>query len=541
MSAADSSIVTGSHPGDPEEYRPARPRDLKLLIKDWRTGRATKKLGDAISDGYVKVFGFLLIGAMIVNVVVQAQGAVSHCTGSTCLSARSLLPWAAFALSVAGALVVSRLFGPVLASAAEGFWLLDAPVRRARLLAPRLIGITIVGFVVGLGIGGLVSALTGSPLKEITVWGAGTGLATAAAISFAAAEQGVDRHVLTRALGYLFGVVGIAALIGVISVAANWYSLDIDAALGTKVGLVATAAAGLVLIIAVVASQLRLGGIRRARLLSGGALVSGISGAFFALDFGLIRDIVIDRRALEIGHVKSRTGRAVGLKTLVWREAQRLARNPQPLLWVVLSLVVPYAVDALGLRTLMPIFGALVLFFAMVPMLNGLRVLTRTAGLARCMPFSTTKLKQSVVAIPAIIVFCWAVAVVPAFVGFGPGGERLSVKDAVLEALITAAAGFFGAIRWTTGKPPNFGGPALSTQFGAMPPGVAVGLIRGFDMVLLITAPLLLQLSPMFALVIALIVGFVLLTVDTASLKAQSEEQQKMMAEQKKRKAEARK
>lgn len=540
MSAADSSIAADTAPGDPEDYRPASPRDLKLLIKDWRTGRATKKLGDAISDGYVKVFGFLLVGAMIVNVVVQAQGAVSHCTGTTCLSARSLLPWAAFALSVAGALVVSRLFGPVLASAAEGFWLLDAPIRRARLLSPRLIGITVVAFVAGLGIGGLVSALTGSPLKEIVVWAAGTGLATAAAISFAAAEQGVDRHVLTRMLSYLFGVVGIAALLGVISVAANWYTLHIDAALGTRVGLIALLAAGLVLIGAVVVSQLRLGGIRRARLLSGGALVSGISGAFFALDFGLIRDIVIDRRAMEIGHVKSREGRSVGLKTLVWREAQRLARNPQPLLWVVLSLVVPYAVDALGLRTLMPIFGALVLFFAMVPMLNGLRILTRTAGLVRCMPFSTAKIKQSVVAIPAILVLCWAVAIVPAFVGFGPGGERLGIKDAVLEALITAAAGFFGAIRWTSGKPPNFGGPALSTQFGAMPPGVAVGLIRGFDMCLLITAPLLLQLSPMFALVIAVIVGIVLLTVDTAALKAQSEEQQKVMAEQKKRKAEAR-
>ena len=38
-----------------------------------------------------------------------------------------MLPWAAFAAAVALALAASRLFGPVLASAAEGFWLLDAP------------------------------------------------------------------------------------------------------------------------------------------------------------------------------------------------------------------------------------------------------------------------------------------------------------------------------------------------------------------------------------------------------------------------------
>jgi hypothetical protein len=540
MSVADSSVSENVASDSAEDYRPASPRELKLLIKDWRTGRATKKLGDAISDGYVKVFGFLLVGAMIVNVVVQAQGAVSQCTGNTCLSARSLLPWATFALSVAAALVVSRLFGPVLASAAEGFWLLDAPVKRSRLLSPRLIGTTIAGFVAGLGIGALVSALTGSPLREVAVWAVGTALATAAAISFAAAEQGVDRHILTRVLSYLFGVIGVAALLGVISVAADWYSVTINTARGTELGLAALIAAAVVLAAAAAVAQLRLGGIRRARLLSGGALVSGISGAFFALDFGLVRDIVIDRRALEIGHVKSRAGRSVGLKTLVWREAQRLARNPQPLLWVLLSLVVPYAVDALGLRTLMPIFGALVLFFAMVPMFNGLRVLTRTAGLARCMPYTTTKLKQAVVAIPAVVVVCWAAAAVPAFVGFGHS-HHLEVKDAVLEALITGAAGFFGAIRWTTGKPPNFGGPALSTQFGAMPPGMAIGLIRGFDMCLLITAPLLLQLSPTIALIIAVIVGIVMLTVDTASLKAQSEEQQKQLAEQKKQRAQARK
>ena len=58
---------------------------------------------------------------------------------------------------------------------------------------------------------------------------------------------------------------------------------------------------------------LRLGRIRRARLLSGGALVSGISGAFFALDIGLARDIVVERRAIERGHVRPRRGKGVGL------------------------------------------------------------------------------------------------------------------------------------------------------------------------------------------------------------------------------------
>lgn len=520
--------------------QPSTAKELKDMIRDWRTGRATRSLGQAISDGYIAVFGFLLVGGMIANVVVQAQSVVSQCDQAACLSARGLLPWAAFAVSVAAALVLSRLFGPVLASAAEGFWLLDAPVRRGRLLAPRLIGITVAGMVAAGGIGALIAALTGSPGLEVGVWAAATGVAAAAAISFAAAEQGVERHLLTRALSYLFGLIGLAALLAVIAVAANWLTLTVDTTRGTEIGLAALGVAAVVLVLSVIISQLRLNRIRRSRLMSGGALVSGLSGAFFALDFGLIRDIVVDRRAMEIGHVKSKQGRGVGLQPLIWREAQRLARGPQPLLWIVLSLVVPYAAEALGMGAVMPIFSALVLFGALVPMLNGLRVLTRTGGLARCMPFPTKAIKRAVVVVPAIISLLWSIAALPAFLGFGSGGNEHSLSTAALMALATGAAGFLGAVRWTTGKPPNFGGPAVASQFGAIPPGLFIGLIRGFDMCLLITAPLLLGLSPLVALAIAAIVALVLLTFDWEAMKAQAETQQKQLNEERQKRAQGR-
>jgi hypothetical protein len=516
---------------------PSSARELKDMMRDWRTGRATRSLGEALSDGYVAVFGFLLVGAMIANVVVQAQGVVSQCTAEECLSARTLLPWATFAVSVAAALVLSRLFGPVLGSAAEGFWLLDAPLPRSGFLRPRLIGITGAGLVIGAAVGALVSALTGSPPVEIVVWGVATGVGASAAISFAAAEQGVDRHGLTRVLGYLFGILGLTAVLLVIAVAAGWVTISINTSQGTEIGLGLLAGGAVVLIACALLAQARLNQIRRARLMSGGALVSGISGAFFALDFGLIRDIVVDRRAMEIGHVHSRAGISTGLTTLVWREGQRLLRSPQPLLWVALSLVVPYAVDALGMGSVMPIFTGLALFACVVPMLNGLRVLTRTAGLARSMPFSTKAIKRAVVAVPGIVVVLWVIAAVPAFLGFGSGGTLHPFGDAVLMALATGAAGFLGAVRWTTGKPPNFGGPAVASQFGAIPPGLIIGVIRGFDMVLLITAPLLLGLPPMVSIVLALIIGMVLLTMDWEAMKLQAEENQKQLQEERKRRS----
>ena len=132
---------------------PASPRELKGLIRDWRKGRATRNLMEAFNDAYVAVIGALMIGAMLTNVVLKAQRTVAACTTASCLSARTVLPWAAFATAVAVALAASRLFGPVLASAAEGFWLLDAPISRAKLLGARLVGAVVIGAVGGAVIG----------------------------------------------------------------------------------------------------------------------------------------------------------------------------------------------------------------------------------------------------------------------------------------------------------------------------------------------------------------------------------------------------
>ena len=49
-----------------------------------------------MSDAYVAVFGAVMIGAMVANVIEgAAHGA--RCMSVSCLSARAVLPWAAFA------------------------------------------------------------------------------------------------------------------------------------------------------------------------------------------------------------------------------------------------------------------------------------------------------------------------------------------------------------------------------------------------------------------------------------------------------------
>ncbi|CAA9295412.1 MAG: FIG00945424: hypothetical protein [uncultured Friedmanniella sp.] len=532
MSTIDGEATL--QPADPP-LSPASPRELKRLIRDWRRGRATRKLSEVFHDAYVALIGALMLGAMLVNVVLKAQRTIAQCDSASCLSARTVLPWAGLAAAVAIALAVSRLFGPVLASAAEGFWLLDAPISRAQLLGARLVGAVAGALVLGAVLGALVAALTGSAGTEVLAWSAATGLSAAAAVAFAAAEQGVERTRLVHAIGYGFGVLAVVALTLVVAVAAGWVQLGFRNRVGAELALVVAGFAGLVLLLSYLLARVRLRQIRRARLLSGGALVSGISGAFFALDIGLARDIVVERRAVEKGHVRPERGQGLGVQALTWREWQRLRRFPQPLFVLAATVVVPYAADALGMSVLTPVLAALALFGALIPTLGGLRVLTRTGGLARCLPFSLAQIKMASITVPTILAAVWAVLTVAAYRGFGDGAVDRNLAEASLMAVATAAAGLLAAVRWTQAKGVDFSAPMVSTQAGAFPPGLMTNIFRGFDVTILVTAPMLLGFSPFWSLLIAGIAALVLLnSMDAESLRARQAEQRQELERQRK-------
>lgn len=534
MSASELDELDGPEQPAPPVLAPASTRELRGLMKDWRRGRATRNLGQALSDAYVAVIAALMIGAMTVNVILKAQRVVAGCDTASCLSARALLPWAAVLAAVATALAVARLFGPVLASAAEGFWLLDAPISRSRLLRSRLVAALAGAFVGGALIGGLVALLTGSGGPESAVWAVATGVSASAAVAAAAAQQGRERHKLSRVASFVFGFLAVVALLGVVGVAADRLTFSLTTSLGTEIGGAVAALALVVLLIGGGLAVARLASIRRTRLVSGGSLVRGISGAFFALDIGLARDIVVQRRTMEIGHVTPRRGHGEGLQALTWREWQRLRRFPQPLIGWAGTLVVPYASEALGLSAVTPVFGALALFGAIVPMLNGLRVLTRSGGLARCLPFSTAQIKMSMVTAPAILAAVWAVLVAPAFAGVVSGGAGRPLGTASLMAVATAAAGLLAAIRWTQAKGVDFSKPMVSTQAGALPPGLVTNLFRGFDVCLLATAPMLLGFSPLWSLAIEAITAIVLFnSFDADSMRARQQDAQRQLDLQK--------
>ncbi len=491
---------------EPDEYWAGEvdEKQLLLLMGDWRKGRTTRNIWQALGDAYVMVFSLLVILAMLISLIIQAQGQASGCSATGCRTARELLPWAALAGVLAFAVAAARIFGPVLASASEGFWLLDAPINRSRVLVRRLWVAVGAGFVGGAAIGALVSALTGSAGLAIVAWTVATGLAAGGVVAFAAAQQGVERVWSVKLVGALAGVAGLAALLAVVGSATGWFHLEITSSVAVSSAWTVAAAGALLLVVSAILARLRLNRIRRSRLMSGGSLASGMQGAAFALDFALMRDILQERDAVERGQVRPTRGRGMGLQTLIWRDVQRLTRFPKPLLTLAVTAVVPYAVEALGMGRFSSTISALVLVAALVPFFTSLRVLSRTKGLMRCLPFTTSQVRTAASVVPGVLAGIWAIAVVPAFHGVG-SSTHSSWVQAVMLAVITAAAGYIGAIRWVSAKSADYSTPMVATQMGAMPPGLMFNLVRGLDMVALITIWIVLGLSPWISIVAAVI------------------------------------
>lgn len=514
----------------------ANERELKLLVKDWRTGRATKTVWEAIQDAYVVVLAIAVLGAMVVHLIMNAQSNAATCAEGSCIAARTVMPFAVLGGTVAVAVAAARLFGPVLASAAEGFWLFDAPINRATLLRTRLVSAIVLAGVVGAGMGALVSALTGSEVRLIVLWAVATALASAGIVAFAAAEQGAERTGFTKAAVYLFTAVSIGSLILVVGIAARWFAFTLTNDRELLITLVVAAAGAIVLVLAGILAALRLNQIRRARLTSGGSLAAGMAGAMYALDLGLVRDIVVERNAMERGQVRPRKGSGTGMDALIRRDLQRLLRTPTVFLPVLASVVVPYAAVSLGLGRLTPLISALVLFGTLVPLMGMLRVLTRTSGLARCLPYTGPEIRKASIVVSVGAAVAWGMLVTPAMAGLGA-----SAIDGVPLALVTAAAGLFGAVRWVTAKAIDFGAPMLATQAGAMPTGMFANAVKGFEVAIIITAPLVFGLHWIISAVLAAIVyWFVMGNFDMDALREQQEEQKKELERAKAERAKAR-
>ena len=81
-------------------------------------------------------------------------------------------------------------------------------------------------------------------------------------------------------------------------------------------------------------------------------------------------------------------------------------------------------------------------------------------------------------------------------------------------AIAVAAGMLSGAVRQASARPPSYSGPLVASPMGAIPPGLFSTPMRGFDLLLVCLAPVLLGLSDTWVLVIPAIVCTILFAVN---------------------------
>ena len=458
-------------------------RDLRGDMRHWRKGRVDTRIMDALADAYIAVFATVMLGSMVVSVIVNLRLVSNETCVGDCQEARTVMPWLAAMTALAVVLMLARLFGPVFVSPAVRSWLLSAPVDRAAVLRPRLLWtVLLAGLFAGLA-AAAATTLGGFWLTPLLAFSVATAVLAVAGVGLAALSQagaGVGARVL-------ISLVTAVVWGGLLLVA-----LDAGPTSHAPRGVSAPGLWGLALVI--LAGLLVLGlSVRRVGRLGthavapGGTLAPGLSGALATLDLALVYDVLLAHRWNRHNAVRSRRGGPSGQAALVWCDLSRLRRSPQTVLFLAGSVVLPYAAQAAGAGRVVLLLSALCGFLAGLPLLAGLRVVTRTPSLARAMPFSIARTRASTLVVPGVALLAFGLSTTPAL------HQALGVTwtESLALGVAVGACALAGTVRWVTGRPPDYAKPLVSTPAGGVPTNLYGSVVRGFDILLLSLAPAL--------------------------------------------------
>ena len=451
---------------------PPRAREVRAQMREWRRGRAELKVWEVFGDVYIAVFTVAMVGSMAGSVVVNLRRVADVTCVGRCADVRSVAPWLLGLGLVLATLAVSRLLGPVFSPPAMNSWVLGSPVARGPLLAPALTrGLALAGLIAGVLLLG-PGVLSGFGFAETTVF-IGVWVATCiAAVALAAVSQ-VRSSSLARVLTWSVAV-GLWALLALTSAG------HLTEAPPTSAVVIATSVAAVVAVATSVVAWRALPRMSRRVLAQTEHLSPSLSGALSGMDLGLMYDVLLARRWGGSARVRSRRGGPAGWWALVHRDTLRIARSPQPWLLLAASTLVPYAASAAsaGLATVLVVtLCGLVIGPAM---LSGLRVVSRTGSVLRMLPQSRQVVRLAHLVVPGSGLVLHALACLWAL----PGQEPLL-------ALACGLASVAAAARWVTAPPPDYARPLVSTPAGGIPTGLVGSLLRGIDVWLLTSVPLL--------------------------------------------------
>jgi len=438
-----------------------------------------------LSELYIGLFATVMLGAILINVLLGLGdlGDVG-CTSGGCLGARAVGPAVVALGAIALVVGLGRLLGPIFVSPAIGSWLVTTPVDRGALLRPRALVGGAAAAVLATLIAAAGATMAGWSLHAGSVLLTGTALLTVGLLGATVRAQGADRVAVPMALA--LRTPGLVAWLLLVAVATG-----VVAGLGPAeptTGWYAAAAGSAVLgVVGVVWTVRTVPHLHRRVVVRGSALVPAVSGALATLDLSLAWDVVSDHRWRGRPAVRSRRGRWSGTGALVWTDLARLRRSPGRLVRLAAAGVLPFAAEAAGAGRVTILVVALSGFLAGLPLLSGLRVLERSRGLVRLLPFSTRNIRIAAMAVPLACFTVFGLAMTTSL----PPGEAQPLIG--LAAGVGAAA---AAVRWMTGRPPDYSRPLVSTPAGGVPTNLYGSIVRGFDVLLLSVAPMLLSPTP---------------------------------------------
>jgi hypothetical protein len=505
MSAADGPVVF-----DPADFG-AIPsaRGLRRWMRTTRRRRADRSFWQMFEDVYLVVFTLAMAGASGGNVLRQLNGAATGCKSASCVELTYWMPFILVPLLLATTLRMLLSVGPVSASRATGFWMLATPVSRAALLRPAYwVAIAVVA-VVGSLASAIGWALLGAPWlivgEAAEVMAA---LLVCAACATVWAQQSSVRSKWTHRFADLLLIAAAVPAVWLATRSGSDEEVETVSILvfgqapaqdslltpeHTRLLVVGLVCLVFVLALVIVTAQ-TLDKLSRTSVIAGGELLAGLAGAASSLDISLLADVVSGRHWRLVGRRKTRRGRGSQGAAIVHREFLRILRWPRRLVIGFALLVVPYAVHGTGFHALVPAVAGFAGFFAVRPLMDGLRSVCRSTGLVRALGMDLRELRVVMAVVPGLFAALWVLAALPAL---GDGAAAFAVAAGMLS----------GAVRQASARPPSYAGPLVASPMGAIPPGLFSQPIRGFDLLLVCLAPVLLGLSSTWVLVIP---GFVL-------------------------------
>lgn len=469
-------------------------RELRRVTKAATNAHAGDEgVGKLLNDVYYQVIAIAIAIAVIFGAASALRGVFTP-TGDEAEAATHTLttPSVIVLMAVAiigGLLSLAARLGPVGMGGAQGAWWLPLPVDRRSLLRPAAHRFPWMA--------GLV---TGVVAVALYLFAGEIG-------SFAAGAQVAAFGILVGfAIVYLVGVaqswwigrrtamlLGDTLVVAAPATALVWAFTGFGLDRVPVPGPIAIAIVAVVVLVAGIVQDIRLGRLASVELRERGAAVEHAAGAAVSMDS---REL---GRALSDTTMRARRRRSSRMRlvrgpysAIVVSDLMLLLRSPRRLVQLLATAFVPIVVVRAGsLDQPLIVFFAILLsgYMAAIATAEGSRRAEMAPALDALMPLAAADVRKARTVTPAIVMALWTTITYLGLSWARDGQLGLSGLPWLVLGVLTTPVWAGAAVRAAYRRKPDWSGPLISTPAGALPPGVTAVFAQGPDIAVLGSIP----------------------------------------------------